>query len=626
MGGTFADRDRSLESTREDMQVQPAVGKRTLTENEPAQRTGPQVQANQTGATPFESPRTVELLGGPPSPDFTWALSHDRGPIKFKGSIKLDPIDNGLVQLKDDRNKLQLAPVSVQMEKGKADIGIALLKESFYLGEPPWPFQGIRPEIQTKVLDAKLSEDPSKLKLLSIAFVVKGVLADESLVPEPFRGRYKIAVDFSVEHAVTVTDLSLLSKLGSLVDDALAKGAELLKWEDQLKSASKLVDDIKARTTVLDDLVKRSKVVNGRLVRPAGYQQAATELKQLTSMLLQEESKVRLAEKVLPGLHKAFSAMHDKWLSALSKMSPLLARFRGELVEKICTRLVAVFGSKLVTRLHPFLLIAGAVLDLMYIVKFLIDWKRGKLKYVGGDGDYEPSLLDWESAPDGKGGGTGTSETAPTEVSPNRQKLAALGGPRARLADVLLREGLDKTMEPRHFDRLLAILQSHDITPDDVDAIITRLTVGMAADAALDALDAYLRETKPPSTTSKSKTPTETYGDRERNGQGKGKVKGTGDGGGGGSKQRKIGGGYLGADDGGVFAPTSVGGLDLKVSYGTYAVYLPKDGAAIRVPGTYRKRNDGSYEFVPREPGVRVVYNRKGEKIGEVLVKPRYVM
>lgn len=628
MGRTYADRDPALESSR-DQQLQPAVGKLTLTENQPAsvdagQIQKPPAQNQNQPATPFESPRTVELLGGSGDPDFTYQMKNEAGPITFKGSIKLDPLTNGLAQIKDDRNKLQLAPVSAQMEKGKADIAVALLKESFYLGEPPWPLQGLRPELQTKLLDQKLGEDPSKLSLLTLAFVVKGTILDETLVPEPLRGRYRITVDFSVEHKVTLDDVGILSKLGTLVDDAIAKGAELLGWEDKLKSAQKLVDELESRKAVLEELTKKSKWVNGKLVRPPGYQQAMNELKDLAPRLLQEQANVKNANKVLPGLHKAFAAMHEKWLAAISKLSPLLARFRGPLVEKICTKLVALFGSRLLRSLHPFLLIAGAVLDLLYIVKFLIDWYRNKISYAGlGGGDgYEPSLLDWEAAPDPDKTGTGTGDgtTAPSE---NEKKLAALGGPRARLAKVLLRDGLEQTMEQRHFDRLLSILQSFDITADDVDRVIANITVGQSPDAALDALQRFLEQTKlPQKPKPKSTQKTDTTG----GGGGtttKKKPGGGGTGGGSGGK-RRVGGGYLTDDDGGVFKPTSTGGIDLKVKYGTYALYLPNNGRSIKIPGSYQKRADGGYDFVPRESGVRVVRDPKGEKIGEVYVKPRY--
>ena len=629
MGRTFADRDGSFEASR-DEQLQPTIGKLTLAENQaPAVQDQAQAQPqnqNQPG-TSFESPRTVELLAGYAQNDFTFALAAEAGPLKFKGNIKLDPKTNGVVQLKDDRNKLQLAPVSAQIENGKKDIGVALLKESFYLGQPPWPLEGIRPELQTKLLDLKLSEDPSKLKVLTLAFVVKGKILDESLVPEPFRGRYDLKIEFSVEHSVTLDDVGILAKLGGLVDDALAKGAELLGWEDKLKSARQLVDEIGSRKTVLEDLVNKSKMVNGKMVRPPGYQQAVNELKQIAPRLLKEQANLQKAKAALPALQKAFTALHDEWLAALGKLSPLLAKFRGPLVEKICTKLVALFGTKLFRALHPFLLIAGAVLDLMYIVKFLIDWYRGKIKYAGfGKGDYEPSLLDWEAAPDvdGEKGGASTGDGAtPTQESPNQKKLAALGGPRARLAKVLLRDGLEQTMEPRHFDRLISILSSFDITPDDVDRVIANMTVGMGPDAALDALERFLQQTKLPQKPKQTQTQkTQTDGD---GGGGGGKTKkrnggGTGDGGG----NRRVGGGYLTADDGGVFKPTSTGGIDLKVKYGTYAIYLPNGGRSIKIPGSYQKRDDGGYDFVPRESGVRVVRNPKGEKIGEVYVKPRY--
>jgi hypothetical protein len=600
MGDQF-DRRWRPERDVEETPSRSTVGKRTL------------VDTLEYGTVESREPR---------GPDITpIQVEGQLGNVRVKGALKFDSKSNGLATIRTEgqtgKNKLELGSIEGALKtsvKGTMPaITSALLNETYYLSKFPWPLDGLQPKVVGKLLDTDGSLEGTKL--FSVGFAVEGQLPD-SLLPEWARPHYKLVLECAVEVSVAPTDLETLRDMRGMVDRALEAGKDMVRIKDQ----------VLGKRTVIEGLAKRRKELELlQQADPRAFTRAAqSELATVTNQLKMWTSELGVAERRLTAITKLFGKLHDKWVTALSKLSPLLTKVRGPLVEKLCVRLLPLLG-KLVGKLHPFLLIVTTAIDLAYLVKFLYDLCQGSLRYAGLGGDYEPDLFDWSTPGKDQGNGSKTGDgdgaTTETKEDPSKAKLETLGGPRTRLAHALIHGALEGApLEPRHYERLFAILERVEVTGDDVDKILREIVAGMTPDAALAALEAYFQrrdDARKASTTDGTTTRTtdgdgdgKRKGNGDRDGNGDGKRKGNGDGelDGGGRDRQLLG------------ARLTAGVTDDKVSGGTPVPWTARGGVAtlvvgrspdggavtVQLEGTTAVR-DGTIEFRPRQPGVRRV-------------------
>lgn len=567
------------------------------------------------------------------APDFEIGMEHATGSIKTSGKLKVDVRDSSLIKAKYGSVSVGVAELkgSVMSELGKISrsVSAVLLNPKWDGGPFDAPLDKLSPIFEAKAFELKIKNGQLDWSLLTLGFKLRGDLT-EMLSEDLKKQGLALTIEVGIEKKIVPTDVATLSNLAKLMDKAVSWAEELRKWKDDLAVANNLKDNLAKRATDLLDAIKQeSRKGSTSLLRT--LQREHTKVSK--QLLLRGEEAATAARRVKV-LGKIGVKLGEKFVSLLTKLSPVVRAAEGAIARALGSRLVLFLGANVLKYAHPFIFFAMLAYDLYCLACAIRDYCRGFAGF-GFDGDeYDPFERSWADKPanaegDGSREGAESSPTPlPEETKKKKAELAKAGGPRKRLFDLVRRNAVDNALDDKQLGRLIDILASAEITDELVDKILPYLNPSMSPDQALDALQKALAGAKLTNedVPAKPGDGTEPTKPKPKPTGGGGKTDGAG-------TTTSTGQYTLDADDGGKFVGGATGTLALDPKrYKTYAVYTHSRGVQVRIAGRYIPRADGTTEFRPYATGVRVVNKRVivngkpgKQKIGEVLVKSSYV-